>query len=100
MGHLLEIKMRRFRVKMHILSSTSVQFTLTTVQVRNLALTQTKRITDVQLATVVVHDRQMFMNGVLLIREELKVAADAAIIAVYDVGAALAASAANVTKCK
>jgi hypothetical protein len=37
---------------------------------------------------------------VLLIRKELKIAADAAVIAAFDTGAALATSAANVTKCK
>jgi hypothetical protein len=45
MGHLLKIKCVDSRVNVHILSSTSVPFTLTTVQVPNLALKQTKRIT-------------------------------------------------------
>ncbi len=45
MRHLLKIKCVDSRVNVQILSSKSVQFTLTTVQVPNLALTHTKRIT-------------------------------------------------------
>jgi hypothetical protein len=45
MGHLLKIKCVDSRVNVHILDSTSVPFTLTTVQVSNLALTHAKRIT-------------------------------------------------------
>jgi hypothetical protein len=45
MEHLLKIKCADSRVHVHILASTSVPFTLTTVQVPNLALTHTKRIT-------------------------------------------------------
>ncbi len=45
MGHLLKIKCVDSRVNVHILASTSVPFTLTTVQVPNLALTHKKRIT-------------------------------------------------------
>ncbi len=45
MGHLLKIKCVDSRVNVHILASTSVPFTLTTVQVPNLALTHAKRIT-------------------------------------------------------
>jgi hypothetical protein len=44
MGHLLKIKSVDSRVNVHILASTSVPFTVTTVQA-NLALTNTKRIT-------------------------------------------------------
>ncbi len=45
MGHLLKIKCVDSRVNVHILASTSVPFTLTTVQVPNLALTHMKGIT-------------------------------------------------------
>ena len=45
MEHLLKIKCVDLRGNVHILASTSVPFTLTTVQVPNLALTHTKRIT-------------------------------------------------------
>jgi hypothetical protein len=45
MGHFLKIKCVDSRMNVHILASTSVTFTLTTVQVPNLALTHTKRIT-------------------------------------------------------
>jgi hypothetical protein len=45
MRHLLKIKCVDSRVNVHILASTSVPFALTTVQVPNLALTHTKRIT-------------------------------------------------------
>jgi hypothetical protein len=45
MGHLLKTKCIDSRVNVHILASTSVSLTLTTVQVSNLALTHTKRIT-------------------------------------------------------
>ncbi len=45
MGHLLKIKCVDSRVNTHIFASTSVPFTLTTVQVPNLTLTLTKRIT-------------------------------------------------------
>ncbi len=44
MGHLLKIQCVDSRVNVHILASTSVPFTLTAVQVPNLALTHTKRI--------------------------------------------------------
>ncbi len=44
MGHLLKIKCVDSRMAGHILASTSVPFTVTTVQA-NLALTNTKRIT-------------------------------------------------------
>ncbi len=43
MGPLLKIKCVDSRVNVHILSSTRVPFTLTTVQVPNLALTHTKK---------------------------------------------------------
>ncbi len=47
MGHLLKIKCVDSRVNVNILAATGVPFTLLTVQVqvRNLALTHTKRIT-------------------------------------------------------
>ncbi len=45
-GTLVEDKMCRFKGEWHILASRSVSFTLTTVQVPNLALTRTKRITE------------------------------------------------------
>jgi hypothetical protein len=45
MGHLLKKKCVDSRVNVHILASTSVPYTLSTVQVPNLALTHTKRIT-------------------------------------------------------
>jgi hypothetical protein len=45
MGHLLKIKCGESRVNVHILATTSISFTRTTVQVPNLALTHTKRIT-------------------------------------------------------
>jgi hypothetical protein len=45
MGHLLEIKCVDSRVNVNILASTSVQFTPMIVQVPNLTLTHTKRIT-------------------------------------------------------
>jgi hypothetical protein len=45
MGHLLKIKCVDSRVNVHILAATSVPITLSTVQVPNLALTHTKRLT-------------------------------------------------------
>jgi hypothetical protein len=45
MGHLLEIKSVDSRVTVDILAATNVPFTLSTVQVPNLALTHKKRIT-------------------------------------------------------
>jgi hypothetical protein len=45
MGHKLKIKSVDSRVNVHNLSSTGVPFTLTTVQVPNLARTHKKRIT-------------------------------------------------------
>jgi hypothetical protein len=45
MGHMLKIKSVDSRVNVHILASKSVPLTLMTVQVPNLALTHTKRIT-------------------------------------------------------
>jgi hypothetical protein len=45
MGHLLNINCVDSMVNTHILATTSVPFTLTPVQVPNLALTYTKRIT-------------------------------------------------------
>ncbi len=48
MGHLLNLKCVHSPLNLRILSSTSVPFTLTTVQVPNLALPQTKRITVFQ----------------------------------------------------
>jgi hypothetical protein len=45
MGHLLNLKCAQSPLNVGILPSTSVPFTLTTVQVPNLALTYTKRIT-------------------------------------------------------
>jgi hypothetical protein len=45
MGHFLKIKCAHSLMNLSILSSTRVLFTLTTVQVPNLALTYTKRIT-------------------------------------------------------
>ncbi len=45
MGHLLKIKCVDLRANVHILASTSVPFTFTTVQVPNLALTHMKQIT-------------------------------------------------------
>ncbi len=45
MGLLLKIKCVDSRLNVHILASTGVPFTLTTVQVPNLALTHKKRIT-------------------------------------------------------
>jgi hypothetical protein len=44
MGHLLKLKCVDSRVNVLIFASTSASFTLTTVQVPNLALTHTKRI--------------------------------------------------------
>ncbi len=44
-GTLVEDKIRRFKGNMHILDSTGVQFTLTTVQVPNLTPSHKKRIT-------------------------------------------------------
>jgi hypothetical protein len=47
-GTLVEDKMHRFKGEctiVHILAATTVPFTLSTVQVPNLALTNTKRIT-------------------------------------------------------
>ncbi len=44
-GTLLEAKMCTFALDLRILSSTSVPFTLTAVQLPNFALTHTKRIT-------------------------------------------------------
>ncbi len=45
MGHLLKLKCAHSPLNLRILSSKSVPFTLTTVQVPHLALTNTKRIT-------------------------------------------------------
>ncbi len=45
LGHLLKLKCAHSPLNLCILSSTSVPFTLTTVQVSNLSLTHTKRIT-------------------------------------------------------
>jgi hypothetical protein len=45
MGYLLKIKCVDSRENVHILASISVPFTLTTVQMPNLALTHTKRKT-------------------------------------------------------
>jgi hypothetical protein len=45
MGHLLKIKCVDSRVNVHILASTCVPFTLTSMQVPNLALTDMKGIT-------------------------------------------------------
>jgi hypothetical protein len=45
MGHYLKIKCVDSRVNVHILALTRVPFTLTTMQVPNLALTHTKWIT-------------------------------------------------------
>jgi hypothetical protein len=45
MGHLVKRKCPHSPLNLRILSSTSVPFTLTTVQVLNLALTHKKRIT-------------------------------------------------------
>ncbi len=45
MRNLLKIKCVESKVNVHILASTSVPFTLTTVQVPNLALTHKKWIT-------------------------------------------------------
>ena len=45
MGHKLKKKCVDSRVNAHDLASTGVPFTLTTVQVPNLAITHTKRIT-------------------------------------------------------
>jgi hypothetical protein len=44
MGHLLKLKYAHSPLNVRILSLTSVPFTLTTVQVPNLALTHTKQI--------------------------------------------------------
>jgi hypothetical protein len=58
MGHSLKIKCVDSRVNVHILTSTNVPFTFTTVQVPNLALTHRKRITvleeDIVLEPVTV----------------------------------------------
>jgi hypothetical protein len=45
MRHLLKLKCAHSPLNLRILSATSVPFTLTTVQVPNLELTHTKRIT-------------------------------------------------------
>jgi hypothetical protein len=45
MGHLLKLKCAHSPLNLRILSSTNDLFTLTTVQVPNLALVETKRIT-------------------------------------------------------
>ncbi len=55
MGHFLKKKCVDSKVNVHILASTSVPFTLTTVQVPNLALTHMKRIT-VLLLDFLQHD--------------------------------------------
>ncbi len=52
MGHKFKIKCVDSRVNMHNLASTSLPFTLTTVQVPNLALTHKKRITVYLAGTV------------------------------------------------
>jgi hypothetical protein len=56
MVHKLKIKCVDSRVNVHNLSSTDVPFTLTTVQVPNLALTHKKRIT--------VYSVDVFLPGV------------------------------------
>jgi hypothetical protein len=56
MGHLLKIKCVDSWVNVHILASTSVPFTLTMVQVPNLALTHTRRITVWPLSLCVLCD--------------------------------------------
>jgi len=49
MEHLLKLKCSHSPLNLRILSSTSVPFTLTTVQVLNLALTHKKRISKLQV---------------------------------------------------
>jgi hypothetical protein len=51
MGHLLKIKYVDSRVNVHILASARVPFTLMTLQVPNLALTYTNRITVRDIGT-------------------------------------------------
>jgi hypothetical protein len=53
MGHLLKLKREHSPLNLRILSSTCVPFTLTTLQVLNLALTHKKRIT-VHAETVIL----------------------------------------------
>jgi hypothetical protein len=63
MGHLLKIKCVDSRWNMHILASTIVLFTLTKVQVPNLALTHTKRITcSVEMLNETEMAREMYME--------------------------------------
>jgi hypothetical protein len=45
MGHLLQLKCAHSPLNVRILASTSVPFTLTTVQVQKLAITHTKQCT-------------------------------------------------------
>ncbi len=52
MGHLLKLKCAQLPLNPRILSSTSVPFRLTTLQVPNLALTHTKRITVLVCAAI------------------------------------------------
>jgi hypothetical protein len=52
MGHLLNLKCAHSPLNLRILSSKCVPVTLTTVQVPNVALTQTKRITVRVLSSV------------------------------------------------
>jgi hypothetical protein len=61
MEHLLKLKCAHSPLNLHILSSTSVPFTLMTMQVPNLALTNAKRIT-VQIYSKV---HKAYMHGTL-----------------------------------
>ncbi len=64
MGNLLKIKCIDARVNVHDLALTSVPFTLTTVQVANLALTHTKRITVQRFSSV--HVDMVWLNRSLI----------------------------------
>ncbi len=71
MGHLLKIKFVNSRVNMHILASTSVSFTLTTVQVPYLALTRMKRITVYVYSIVDSNTFAMGIGATLYARVDL-----------------------------
>jgi hypothetical protein len=70
MGHLLKIECLDSRVNMHISSSTRDPFTLPTVQVSNLALTHTKRIT-VQSIKSVKHNATKSVNRSILRKADI-----------------------------
>ncbi len=78
MGHLLQLKCAYSPLNQRILSSTSVPFTLTMVQVPNLALTHTKRfavhglhlagflnLEKMRLAVIYEYDREVFSGSLM-----------------------------------